>query len=175
MTTSWEPDAEGTEQEPEVDSDGAPSESEAKRQEPDVAELEDRWRRALADLDNLRKRHARELERVRAEERAKVTAAWLPVIDNLELALEHADADPGSVIDGVRAIHEQAVSLLAQLGYPRRDEVGVPFDPNRHEVVNVVETPDAEPGTVVRVLRPGYGDADDQLRPVAVTVSRKPG
>ncbi|MBB5158609.1 nucleotide exchange factor GrpE [Saccharopolyspora phatthalungensis] len=175
MTAPWEPDTDGPEQEPEVESDAESAEPEAKQQEPDVAELEDRWRRALADLDNLRKRHARELERVRAEERASVTAAWLPLIDNLELALEHAEADPRSVLDGVRAIREQAVNLLAQLGYPRRDEVGVPFDPNQHEVVNVVETPDADPGTVIRVLRPGYGDADKQLRPVAVAVSRKPG
>lgn len=175
MTTSWEPDAEGTEQEPEVGSNGTPAEPEAKRQEPAISELEDRWRRALADLDNLRKRHARELERVRADERAKVTAAWLPVIDNLELALEHADADPRSIVEGVRAIRDQAVSLLAQLGYPRQDEVDVPFDPNRHEVVSVVDTPDTEPGTVVQVLRPGYGDADNQLRPVAVAVSRQPG
>ncbi|WP_344379870.1 nucleotide exchange factor GrpE, partial [Streptomyces rhizosphaericus] len=50
-----------------------------------VAELDDRWRRALADLENLRKRHARELERERAAERARTAAALLPVIDNLEL------------------------------------------------------------------------------------------
>lgn len=175
MTTSWEPDGDATGKEPEVGSEGARPESEAKRQGPDVEELEDRWRRALADLDNLRKRHARELERVRAEERARATAAWLPVIDNLELALEHAEADPRSILEGVRAIRDQAVSLLDQLGYPRQDEVGVPFDPNRHEVVNIVETPEEEPNTVVRVLRPGYGDADNQLRPVAVAVSRKPG
>ena len=60
-----------------------------------VRELEDRWRRALADLDNLRKRHARELERERMVERSRTAAAFLPVLDNLELALSHADADSG--------------------------------------------------------------------------------
>jgi molecular chaperone GrpE len=96
------------------------------------------------------------------------------VIDNLELALRHAEADPASIIEGVRAVRDQAVAILEQLGFARRDESGVPFDPSQHEVVSVVDEPDAPPGTVVRVLRPGYGDADRQLRPGAVAVSRKP-
>ncbi|WP_432589636.1 nucleotide exchange factor GrpE [Streptomyces sp. HD1123-B1] len=138
-----------------------------------LAELEDRWRRALADLDNLRKRHARELERERTAERARTAAVLLPVIDNLDLALTHAGADPGSIVDGVEAVRDQAVDAFAHLGYARHSETGVPFDPARHEVVGVVEDPEAEPGTVVEVLRPGYGDADHQLRPVAVVVARR--
>ncbi|MFJ4637056.1 nucleotide exchange factor GrpE [Streptomyces hygroscopicus] len=138
-----------------------------------LAELEDRWRRALADLENLRKRHARELERERAAERARTAAALLPVIDNLELALSHAGADPGSIVAGVRAVRDQAVDTLARLGYERQDETGVPFDPARHEVVGVVEDPDVAPGTVVQVLRPGYGETGNQLRPVAVAVAKR--
>jgi molecular chaperone GrpE len=136
-----------------------------------VAALEDRLRRALADLDNLRKRHARELDRERAAAANRVAAAWLPVLDNLDLALSHAEADPSAIIEGVRAVREQALAVLASLGFTRHDEVGVPFDPTRHEVVNVVDDSQAEPGTVVRVLRPGYGTAERQLRPGAVTVA----
>jgi molecular chaperone GrpE len=139
------------------------------------ADLEDRWRRALADLDNLRKRYARELSRERAVERDRVASAFLPVVDNLELAASHAASGAGSVLEGVRRIVEQATTVLAGLGYPRQDEVGVPFDPNRHEVVMVVDDPGVEPGTVVEVLRPGYGDGPAQLRPAAVAVSRQPG
>jgi molecular chaperone GrpE len=135
---------------------------------------EDRARRAAADLDNLRKRHARELEQAGAAERAEVAAGWLPVIDNLELALAHADADPATIVEGIRAVRDQAVSILARLGYERHDELGVPFDPTQHEVLSVLDEPEVPPGTVVQVLRPGYGDADRQLRPVAVAVSRKP-
>ncbi|QKV96410.1 nucleotide exchange factor GrpE [Streptomyces sp. NA02950] len=138
-----------------------------------LAELEDRWRRALADLDNLRKRHARELERERAAERARTATTLLPVIDNLELALAHAEAAPGAIVEGVKAVRDQAVDAFARLGYERHSETGVPFDPARHEVVSVVEDPEAEPGTVVQVLRPGYGDADRQLRPVAVVVAKR--
>ncbi|MGY5116407.1 nucleotide exchange factor GrpE [Streptomyces sp. 900105755] len=138
-----------------------------------IRELEDRWRRALADLDNLRKRHARELERERAVERSRTAAAFLPVLDNLELALTHAGADPGAIVEGVRAVRDQAVNVLELLGYPRHAETGVPFDPARHEVVGVVQDPDAPPGTVVEVLRPGYGDGERQLRPAAVTVAKR--
>lgn len=137
-----------------------------------IEDLEDRWRRAMAENDNLRKRHAVELGRVRAAERARVAAAWLPVLDNLELALAHAEADPSSVLEGVRSIRDQAVQMLAALGYPRDDATGVPFDPNRHEVVAVVDDPATEPNTVVRVLRPGYGESGHELRPAAVTVAR---
>lgn len=140
-----------------------------------VAALEDRLRRALADLDNLRKRHARELDRERAAAANQVAASWLPVLDNLDLALGHADADPSAIIEGVRAVRDQALAVLASLGFSRYDEVGVPFDPARHEVVNVVEDSEAEPGTVVRVLRPGYGTAQRQLRPGAVTVTGRRG
>lgn len=134
--------------------------------------MANRWRRAAADLDNFRKRHLRELTSEVARERDQVAAAWLPIVDNLERALAHAGSDPDTVVQGVRATRDQAVELLARLGYPRRADVNVPFDPSRHEVVAVIDDADAEPGTVVDVLRPGYGEAERQLRPAAVAVSR---
>lgn len=142
-------------------------------QETGTAELEDRWRRAVADLDNLRKRFARELSRERLAERNSMLRAWLPVVDNLERALAHAGEDANPVVGGVRAVRDQAVDLLAQLGYPRQDETGVPFDPHRHEVVEVVDDPGYPDGTVVRVVRPGYGEGETQLRPAAVAVNRR--
>ena len=148
----------------------APSEDEPTAE---LKELEDRWRRALADLDNLRKRHTRELERERTVERSRTAAAFLPVLDNLELALAHAGSDPGAIVEGVRAVRDQAVNVLELLGYPRHAETGVAFDPARHEVVGVVQDTDAPPGTVVEALRPGYGDGERQLRPAAVTVAKR--
>jgi molecular chaperone GrpE len=156
------------------DADGAQSRAEAEAPAAPANDWEDRARRAAADLDNVRKRHVRELQRAGETERAEVAASWLPIIDNLERALAHADADPASIVEGVRAVRDQAVAILSRLGYARRDETGVPFDPSQHEVLTVVDDPDAPPGTVVQVLRPGYGDAERQLRPVAVAVSRKP-
>ena len=137
----------------------------------ELARLEDRWRRALADLDNLRKRYARELDRERKLERSNVAGAWLPVVDNLERALNHSGGDADSVIAGVRAILDQAVQVLDSLGYPRDAEKGVPFDPERHEVVNVTDNGGGPSGMVLEVLRPGYGKGSQQLRPAAVVVS----
>ncbi|OZC95442.1 nucleotide exchange factor GrpE [Rhodococcus sp. 06-235-1A] len=141
----------------------------------EAARLDDRWRRAVADLDNLRKRYAKDLERERAAEATKVSAAWLPVLDNLELALAHAGSDPQTVVDGVKAIRDQAVQVLSRFGFERHDEVGVPFSPELHEVVSVVVRPDLPSGTVIDVVRPGYGEDGQQLRPASVVVSRPEG
>jgi molecular chaperone GrpE len=138
-----------------------------------VTELEDQWRRALADADNVRKRCARDIDRARSEERARVAALWLPVIDHLEMALAHAEADPAAIVDGVRSVRDQAVSLLTALGYPRDEEVGTPFDPARHEAVTAVPDADVDPGTVLHVVRPGYGSDDHQLRPASVVVATR--
>jgi molecular chaperone GrpE len=138
-----------------------------------IAELDDLWRRAVADLDNQRKRFGRDLDLNLERERERVSAEWLTVLDNLELALEHADADPTLIMDGVRAVRDQAVDLLARLGFPRRDDVGERFDPARHSAVATKEDADVPPGTVVEVLRPGYGDDEHQLRPALVVVAQK--
>jgi molecular chaperone GrpE len=162
--------------EPPAAPSGAPPEAPS-TEGPDTAELEDRWRRAVADLDNLRKRYARELGRERAAERELVTSAFLPVLDNIDRALEHSEADPRAIVEGVRALREQALAVVAGLGYQREDEAGVPFDPARHEVVGVVDADGSgtTPGSVAAVLRPGYGAPGRQLRPAAVTVAQRSG
>lgn len=165
-----------TETGPDSPEPGPPAEQARSAPAGEVAEIEDRWRRALADLDNLRKRHAREVPRERAAERERVAAEFLPVLDNIDLALRHAKADPSAIVEGVRAVRDQAVAVLARLGYELQDEAGVPFDPARHEVVAVVPPDEGtSPGLVVDVVRPGYGGPERQLRPAAVTVSRNPG
>jgi molecular chaperone GrpE len=145
---------------------------EAEELRAELARMEDRWRRALADFDNLRKRVARESAQQRDDERAAVAARWLPVLDNLELALQHAAADPASIVSGVQAVHEQALRVLADLGFPRRSDVNEPFDPGRHEAVATVPDAGAEPGTVLQVVRPGYGTDERPLRPAAVIVAK---
>src|ERR1700743_3541440 len=99
-----------------------------------TAELEDLPRRARADLDNVRKRCAAQITRVEAETRAAVAREWLPVLDNLDRALEHSSADPAAIIEGVRAVRDQALGVLGRLGFPRReDDEGAAFDPARHD------------------------------------------
>lgn len=146
--------------------------TEASAQPDELAKTKDLWRRALADADNVRKRAARDGAQARAQERAAVCLAWLPVLDNLELAMAHAPSAGDPLVDGIAAIRSQAIDTLARLGYPRIDGENVPFDPRIHEVVSVSETDEAPPGTVLTVLRPGYGSTDAVLRPAAVVVSR---
>src|SRR5580704_1598986 len=86
-----------------------------------IAELENLRLRALADLDNVRKRCAVQVSRAEADTRAAVAREWLPVVDNLDRALAHSTADPASIIDGIRAVRAQALEVLARLDFPRRD------------------------------------------------------
>jgi len=137
-----------------------------------LAAAEDQRLRALADLDNLRKRCAAQVERAGADARAQVAGQWLPVVDNLERALEHATADPHTIVEGIQAVRQQALAVLAGLGFPRRDDTGATFDPARHEAIATTHDPRVPPGTVVQVVRPGYGASDHQLRPAQVVVAK---
>jgi molecular chaperone GrpE len=135
---------------------------------------DERLLRAMADLDNMRRRFHREVVREREAERSRVAAEWLPVVDDLDRALEHAMTvgnAPQGILDGLRAVRDHALAVLARLGFPRFEDVGAQFDPARHEAVSAVEA-DAPPGTVVAVVRPGYGSGEAVLRPAAVVVAR---
>jgi molecular chaperone GrpE len=136
-----------------------------------LAAAQDQRLRALADLANLRKRCAAQLERAGADARAQVATQWLPVVDNLERALEHATADPRTIVEGIRAVREQALGVLSGLGFTRRDDTGATFDPTQHEAVATAHDPRVPPGTVVQVVRPGYGTPDHLLRPAQVVVA----
>jgi molecular chaperone GrpE len=134
-------------------------------------EPDPRLLRALADLDNLRKRYEARLAQAAEEERRRVTALWFPVIDDLERALHHVVDD--SMVEGLRAVHQKALAVLASLGFEPFDDVGVPFDPARHEAISTVGS-EREPGTVVAVIRPGWMHHGLVVRPAHVFVARPP-
>lgn len=151
------------------------TEAAARPEDPALAEVREQAQRAIADADNARKRAERTAaDRVTAE-RQRVAAAWLPVLDNLDLALHHAAADPEAIVQGVTQVREQAADILARLGFGPVGAVGEPFDPARHEAVEAVEEPDVPAGTIVRVIRPGYGGDTLLLRPAVVAVARAGG
>jgi molecular chaperone GrpE len=112
------------------------------------------------------------VERAEADARAQVARQWLPVVDNLERALEHAEADPRTIVEGIRAVRQQALGVLASIGFPRRDDTGATFDPVRHEAIAATYDPRVPAGTVVQVVRPGYGEPDRLLRPAQVVVAK---
>jgi molecular chaperone GrpE len=101
-----------------------------------------------------------------------LAGAWLPVVDNLDAALRHARAQPLSPVDDLEALLRQALGVLAVLGFPRRRDEDSPFDPTCHRAVGTVETGGLlAAGTVVHVVRPGYGYGERQLRRADVVVA----
>src|SRR6202167_2623798 len=137
-----------------------------------LAEAGDQRLRALADLDNLRKRCAAQVERAEADARAQVARQWLPVVDNLERALEHAAADPRTIVDGIAAVRQHALRVLTSHRFPGADCTRGRCDPARREAVASTSDPGAAPGTVVQAVRAVYGEPDRQLRPAQVVVTK---
>lgn len=133
----------------------------------------DRYLRTAADLENLRKRQKREVDDARLESKGRVLKEMLPVVDNLERAIEHATAQAGTnpIIEGVQLVMRQFLTAFERLDVTPIDAAGQPFDPNLHEAISQQET-DAPPGTVVQVLQRGYKSGDRLLRPALVVVAK---
>jgi molecular chaperone GrpE len=136
--------------------------------------------RTQADFENYRKRAARDA--AAAGERAKsgLVRELLPVVDNLERALdsvaagERGDGDgrPAEhLADGVRLVHSELVSVLARNGVEAFDPRGEKFDPELHEALSMRSEEGAEPGTVLDVVEKGYRLNGAVLRPARVVVS----
>lgn len=134
----------------------------------------DKYLRAVADLENYRKRNKRDLDDARAEAKTKVLKEMLPVVDNLERAVEHAEKsqDPGAVVDGIRLVLRQFLTAFERVDVTPVDAANQPFDPNLHEAISQQETDEFPPGTVVTVLQRGYRLGDRLLRPALVVVAK---
>jgi molecular chaperone GrpE len=133
--------------------------------------LDDRYKRALADLDNYRKRSASEIERRVAEERERLLRDWLDAVDSVERALRMQPED-----QGLRAVLDQMEAILGRQGVVRLGAVGEQFDPARHEAIAVQPSGGAPDHTVLEVARSGFAIADERLlRPAQVVVSRGTG
>ena len=138
----------------------------------ELAQMEERFKRAIADLDNYRKRSARELARLVAERGDAVLLDWLEVVDGVERALQQKPENP--LYEGLRAVLEHMDAILARHGVRRIGERGEPFDPSRHEAVEARETDEVPDRTIVEVFRSGYARGDRVLRPAQVAVARAP-
>jgi molecular chaperone GrpE len=136
------------------------------------ADLENRYKRALADLDNYRKRAGREIERRVGEERERVALEWLTAVDSVERALQMGE--PGNpLFQGLRAVLEQMEAILDRQGATRVGAPGDQFDPDLHEAVAVRSADDVPDRTILDVARSGYRLGDRVLRPAQVVVSQR--
>jgi molecular chaperone GrpE len=151
--------------------DAPPVEQSGERAADELARMEDRYKRAVADLDNFRKRMARELEGRLAEGRDALMRDWLEAVDSVERALRSGHDATGSA--GLRSVLDQMDGILERHGVERVGAVGDPFDPERHEAVEVRVSDDIPDRTVVDVVRSGFAIGGRVLRPALVVVSRR--
>lgn len=138
----------------------------------ELARLEDRYKRALADLDNYRKRASREVERRVGEAGDALLRDWFEVLDSLERALRMQPEGP--LQRGLQAVLDQIEAVLERHGVQRIGSAGERFDPERHEAIDVRTTDEFEQPTVLEVARSGFAVRDRVLRPAQVVVSRRP-
>ena len=145
----------------------------------DAADAKDRLVRLQADWENYRRRTA--AERIAEKERAAegLVCDLLPVIDDMERAIEHAGAAGESeqgtqmqqFVDGVSAVHEKMLSVLSKQGVAPIDPAGEPFDPLSHQAVGRVEDAETFDETVAQVYQKGYKMGDKVIRAAMVTVT----
>ena len=144
---------------------------ETKRERDEYLELAQRTR---ADFENYRKRVAKETSEALARGKAELARELLPVIDNLERALE-SGSDPGAhepLVKGVGLVLEELRGRLAGAGVEAFDPKGQKFDPKLHEALSAQSAEGTEPGLVIETLEKGYRLNGQVLRPARVVVSK---
>jgi len=137
------------------------------------ARLRDQLLRTAADFDNYRKRSRRAEDDAQRRGREQMLKDLLPVFDNLERAVQHAESAPDAqaVAAGLRMVLKQFGDTLEKASIKRIATVGLPFDPTRHEAISQIESAEHPPGVVVAEVQPGYTIGDNLVRAALVVVS----
>jgi molecular chaperone GrpE len=141
-------------------------------EEKETAEYKDDLQRKQAELENYRKRMVREQTRIIEQSNRRLIEQLLPVIDNLEKALQSSRASGDQLTQGVRMVYDQLMEVLKGAGLEEINPLGHPFDPEVCEAVMAVVSDDHEDETVVEVHQKGYKYKGNLLRPARATVSK---
>jgi len=166
-------------EEPFISPDASSSAAEAAEQSPVVlltAEVE-KWKdlalRNAAELDNYRKRVARDNQDARAYANMDLLRSLLPIMDNFEMGLEaaRAESEKSMIYMGLSMVRRQFTDFLKDMGVEELNPQGAAFDPNLHEAVSQEASAEIAEGQVVRVLRRGFKLKDRLLRAATVVVS----
>lgn len=150
-----------------------PSVEEVLRRERD--EAQDKWLRAVAEMDNLRKRTRREVADAHRFAKADALRGFLDILDNLERALQSsaAGADtgaPDAFRDGIELIRQRMRGVLQEQGVTTIEAMGLHLDPAVHEAVGQLPREGSESGTIIEVAQPGYKLGELVLRPARVII-----
>ncbi len=133
--------------------------------------------RALAEMENLRRRAAQDVEKAQKFALEKFANELLPVIDSLERALEHTDKESDAfqaVYEGVELTLKSLLSTVEKFGIQPIDPQGEAFDPNKHQAMSMVESAEVAPNSVLAVMMKGYELNGRVLRPAMVMVAKGP-
>ena len=155
------------------------AELEAQLEAAQQASLEERERavRAVAEMENLRRRAAQDVEKAHKFALEKFAAELLPVLDNLERAIELADKESEALkpmIEGVELTLKSMQSSVAKFGLVALDPQNQPFDPNAHQAMSMIENAELAPNTVIAVMQKGYELNGRVIRPAMVMISKAP-
>ena len=152
----------------------------------EIARQADVAQRGQADLANARRRHEAERGAIRQQANSGLLAQLLPIVDELDLAVAHLESGgesnggaagdgsrpAGSWVEGVRLIQRKLAGFLEAQGVTRIEALGQPFNPELHEAVGIDAAGEAEPGSVVKVLRQGYRLHDRVVQAAQVVVGQ---
>ena len=141
--------------------------------EKEAVEMKTRWLRSVADLENYRKRIAREKQDIIRSAAANVVESLLPVLDNMKLGLQAAENHPEAkdVVIGFKMVDDQLKRALQEQGLEEIAPDGQAFDPNLHECISHQNSSDVEEGQVIQTVRAGYRLNDKLIRAANVIVS----
>ena len=160
---------------------GDDQETEKLRRQLAAKELEakenyDRWLRQAAELENFKKRSAREKADAIRYGNESLIKDLLPVLDNLERALDYAKGggDGKPLLEGIEMVLKNFLEILGRHGINTVSAVGTPFDPAKHEAIAQIASPEHDPNTVVEEHQKGYYILDRLLRPAQVIVAKSP-
>lgn len=136
----------------------------------ELAEKADQYLRLQAEFDNFRRRTIKEKEDLRQTANADLLSDLLPVLDNLERALVHAEGSP--ILEGIVMVQKQLLEILDRVGLEKAGAEGEAFDPKFHDAIMQEEKEGTESGTILEVLQPGYKYHDKLLRAAMVKVAK---
>jgi len=142
--------------------------------EADLAEAKDAALRAQADAANVQRRAEQEVDKARKFALERFISELLPVVDNMERALEAAGTDEAvkPIVEGVELTQKSLIDALQKHGVEPVDPMGEPFDPQIAQAMSMVENPEVEPNTVIAVMQKGYQLNGRLIRPAMVMVSK---
>ena len=140
-----------------------------------VADQKDSVVRAKAEVDNIRRRAAQDVEKARKFALEKFASEMLTTVDNLERALQSIDKEDESnkvIIEGVELTLQGLITSLEKFGIKAIDPQDQPFNPELHQAMSMQEVPDVAPNTVIAVMQKGYELNGRLIRPAMVMVSK---